>query len=84
MSKLIGEPVKAHQKDDGDLGAFIWRRRLYYVESVLGWWREPDEWWHGRVMRLFVRVNASSRNNGSGTYELYQLGDEWFLERVID
>jgi hypothetical protein len=82
MSKLIGEPLKVHRDKDPMITAFIWRRRLYEVVEVIGWWREPSEWWHGKAMRLFVRVIA--KHSSTGTYELYKLGEEWFLHRVLD
>ena len=83
MSKLIGEPVKVHVKEkDSVMTAFIWRKRLYRVNQVLGWWREPDEWWHGKAVRFFIRVEAT--NTGTGAYELYRLGEQWFLSRVLD
>ena len=82
VSKLIGEPVKVHRKKDSSITAFIWRKRLYRVNEVIGWWREPSEWWNGKAVRLFVRVNAT--NSSTGTYELYQLGESWFLSRVLD
>ncbi len=82
MSKLIGEPVKVHEDKDALPDAFIWRRRLYRVEEVIGWWREPAEWWHGKAIRFFIRVVA--RNSSTGTYELYRLGEQWFLSRVLD
>ncbi|MFC1906368.1 DUF6504 family protein [Chloroflexota bacterium] len=82
MSKLIGEPIKVHQGKDAIITAFIWRKRLYKVLEVVGWWREPSEWWNGKAMRFFVLVNA--QNSSIGTYELYQLGKEWFLSKVLD
>lgn len=82
MSKLIGEPVKVHGKKDSDIDVFIWRKRLYRVNEVIGWWWEPGEWWNGKAARFFVRVVAT--NYSSGTYELYRLGKEWFLHRVWD
>ncbi|MFC2062761.1 DUF6504 family protein [Chloroflexota bacterium] len=82
MSKLIGEPVKAHQNSKSMPTAFIWRKRLYRVLEVIGWWREPSEWWDGKATRLFMRVSA--RNTSTGIYELYKLGEEWFLSRVLD
>ncbi len=82
MSRLIGEPVKAHQDMDSMVTAFIWRKRLYRVTEVIGWWREPSEWWKGKSVRLFVRVTA--RNSSSGTYELCRLGEKWFLYKVLD
>jgi hypothetical protein len=82
MSKLIGEPIKVHRNGASALTAFIWRRRLYRVVEVLSWWREPSKWWNGEGIRLFVRVNA--RNSSIGTYELYKLGEEWFLYRYFD
>jgi hypothetical protein len=82
MSRLIDEPVKAYQSNDSIIAAFIWRKRLYRVLDVIGWWREPSEWWNGKSIRLFIRVNA--QNSSTGTYELYKLGGQWFLSRVLD
>lgn len=82
MPKLIGEPVKAHTDKNSVLTAFIWRRRLYRVVKVLSWWREPSEWWNGKDLRFFVRVDAE--NSSVGTFELYHLGESWFLQRVLD
>ena len=82
MSKLVGDPIKVHENIDALPAAFIWRRLLYHVDEVVGWWREPAEWWHDRALRFFVRVVA--RNSSSGTYELYRLGKQWFLHRVLD
>jgi len=82
MSKLIGEPVEVHRKEDSTITAFIWRKRLYRVNEVINWWREPADWWNGKAIRFFVRVIAT--NSSTGTYELYQLGEAWFLHRVLD
>jgi hypothetical protein len=81
MTKLIVEPIEVHRKDAA-IAAFTWRKRLYRVNEITSWWREPSEWWDGKAMRLFVRVNAT--NSNTGTYELYKVGDEWFLYRVLD
>lgn len=82
MSKLIGEPIRVHRKNDSSITAFIWRKRLYRVNEIISWWREPAEWWNGKAMRLFVRVTAT--NSSTGNYELYKLGEAWFLSRVLD
>jgi hypothetical protein len=82
MSKLIGEQITVHRNKDSRLTAFIWRRRLYIVLDVIGWWREPSRWWDGEAVPLFVRVNA--RNSSTGSYELCRIGDRWFLIRVLD
>jgi hypothetical protein len=82
MSKLIDEPVKVQQNNGSIITAFTWRKRLYRVLDVVGWWREPSEWWNGKTMRLFIRVNA--QNSITGTYELYKLEGQWFLSRVLD
>jgi len=82
MAKLIGEPVRAHADQDSVLTAFIWRKRLYRVVEVLSWWREPADWWNEKAVRFFVRVTA--RNASEGTYELCQIGESWFLQRVLD
>ena len=82
MAKLISESVRTHIGKDALPTAFIWRRRLYRVVEVLSWWREAGNWWDGGVMRFFVRVIA--RGASEGTFELCRLGDNWFLERVLD
>ncbi|MFC1952356.1 DUF6504 family protein [Chloroflexota bacterium] len=83
MSKLIGEPVKVHIKEkESIMTAFIWRKKLYHVNQVLSWWREPDEWWYGKSIRFFVRVEATGSDTGA--YELYRLGKQWFLSRILD
>ncbi len=82
MSKLIGEPIKVHKREGSAITAFIWRKRLYRVNEVIGWWRKPSDWWNGKVIRLFVRVNAT--NSSTGTYELCQLGENWFLSKILD
>ena len=82
MSKLIGEPIKVHMEEGSSITAFIWRKRLYRVNEIISWWREPAEWWNGKAMRLFVRVTAT--NSSTGAYELYKLGEAWFLSRVLD
>jgi hypothetical protein len=82
MSKLIGEPVRIHENKDKLPDAFIWRKRLYRVEEIVGWWREPAQWWQDSSTRFFVRVTA--RNVTAGAYELYRLGGQWFLHKVFD
>lgn len=82
MSKLIDEPIKVHLDRDSLPTAFIWRKRLYRVVEVLSWWREPGDWWNGNGLRLFVRVSA--QNTSIGIFELYRLGESWFLQRVLD
>lgn len=82
MAKLIGEPIRTHAGKDSLPVAFIWRKRLYRVVEVLNWWREPADWWNEKQVGFFVRVNA--RNSTEGTYELCQLGDSWFLQRILD
>jgi hypothetical protein len=82
MSKLIGEPIRVHLDKDSMPVAFIWRKRLYSVVELIGWWREPSDWWGGKAVRFFIRVNA--RNTSIGTYELYRLGEAWFLHKAFD
>jgi hypothetical protein len=82
MAKLFNEPVQVHTDKDSTPDAFIWRKRLYRVEGVMGWWRQPSAWWDGEPERLFLRVSA--RNGTAGIYELCQAGDRWFLHRLLD
>ena len=82
MSKLIVEPIRFHINSGQTKISFIWRKKLYKVEDILSWWREPAEWWNGELVRCFLRVNA--RNSSVGTYELFKDNNNWFLYRVLD
>jgi len=82
MSKLIIEPILIHLDDNKTKMSFIWRKKLYQVEDILSWWREPAEWWDGESVKYFLRVNA--RNSSVGTYELSKDDKNWFLYRVLD
>ncbi len=81
MVKLIGEPVKISRKEYS-IGSFVWRGRLYRVDKVIGWWREPSEWWNGEEIRQYLRVIAT--NSSTGIYELCKLDGQWLLDRVLD
>jgi hypothetical protein len=82
MSKLINDQIEVHQGRDSRLRAFIWRKRLYKILAIIGWWREPSSWWDGEQVRLFIRLTA--QNYSSGNYELYKDNESWFLSRVLD
>jgi hypothetical protein len=82
VSKSTMEPVTVYINRNSKMLAFIWRRRLYRIKSILCWWREPAEWWNSDPIRLMVRVTAGK--NPSGIYELCQSGKDWFMHRIID
>ena len=80
MSKLIGEPVKVHEDKDKLPQAFIWRKRLYHVQEITGWWREPADWRCDNTLRFFIRVVA--KNSSPGAYELYHLGHRGAVSEI--
>jgi hypothetical protein len=82
MAKLFNERITVHLNEHKKLDAFVWRRRVYKVEEVLSWWREPSAWWDGEPIRLFARIIA--RNSHEGIYEIYRAGSNWFLDRLLD
>ena len=82
MSKLINEPIITHQSRPNVLTAFIWRKRLYRVNEISSWWREPGNWWENEGIRLFLRVDA--KNTSVGTYELCKIDNEWLLHKILD
>jgi hypothetical protein len=82
MAKLVNESVVLHRNGGFKITAFIWRKRLYKVEDVIGWWREAPMWWLGEPVRCFLRVTA--RSSSIGVFELCKVNGEWFLYRVLD
>ena len=82
MSKLINAQIEVYGSRNSRISAFVWRKRLYRILGVIGWWREPSRWWDGEQVRLFIRVNAKSYS--FGIYELCRDKEAWFLSRVLD
>jgi hypothetical protein len=82
VSTSIMEPITVYINENSRMLAFIWRRRLYHIKSILCWWREPSDWWNSEPIRLVVRVTASKR--ATGIYEICQVGTDWFMHRIID
>jgi hypothetical protein len=82
VSRLIDEPITVHIKESDCPAAFIWRRRLYRVMSVLCCWREPAAWWRSQPVSLVFRISA--RRGVTGIYELARRGADWFLHRIVD
>jgi hypothetical protein len=82
MAKLINEPIDVYRPSKHQIGAFIWRKRLYKVLEVLCWWREASSWWDNEPLRYYVRVNA--KTHVVGIYELCKIRDKWYLHKVLD
>ena len=82
MVKMINEPIIIHQDKPNVVSAFIWRKWLYRVLEIIGWWREPGKWWDNKPVRYYTRVNA--RNASTGTYEFCETSDGWPLHRALD
>lgn len=82
MPRVIDEPIAVYISNSSALSAFIWRKRVYRVISVLCCWREPAEWWNREPVRFVFRIRA--RRRVSGIYELSRLDDDWFMYRVVD
>lgn len=82
MPRVINEPITVYVSGSSVLSAFIWRRRLYRVVSLLCCWREPAEWWNREPVRFVFRISA--RRGVTGIYELARLGADWFMHRVVD
>ena len=80
VTKLINEPVQVHNSGMSP-DTFIWRKRHYRILEVINRWRQPALWDNNAVYS-FLRVNAA--NSSTGTYELCQIGEDWFLHRVVD
>jgi len=76
VSKLIDRSILVHSDKGAAIADFICRRRLYRVEAITSCWQEPSEWWDGKPVRTFVRVDAT--NVSTGTCELCNLGRSGF------
>lgn len=72
---------------------FIWRDRLYRVDTVLQQWRRSTPWWHdirtvptGKDVQGWRVEARAGRGDTQGVYELgFDPGaDRWFLVRTYD
>jgi hypothetical protein len=93
MSRVYGDSVEVHTKEDGRPARFLWRGRLYAVREILEHWVVNREWWRDtdeaprQPEMLYWRVEAAAgQGMPSGVYELR--GDvsagTWTLRRVAD
>lgn len=70
---------------------FLWRRRLYLVRDVLGFWVESSSWWRsggaGFPERRVWRVEAGRGRDLSrvvADLALNPVDDTWLLLRTYD
>jgi uncharacterized protein DUF6504 len=93
MSRVYGESVEVHSRDDGRPARFVWRGRLYAVRAILEHWVVNREWWRDtdatpeQPEMLFWRVEAAAGQGTSpGVYELRSdvSAGTWSLRRVAD
>lgn len=70
---------------------FVWRRRLYLVLDVLGFWVESSSWWRtvdaGSAERRVWRVEAGQGRLTSrvvADLALDPVADQWLLLRTYD
>lgn len=89
--KSCHEPVVVRCESGTDPTSFIWRCRLYRIETVEDRWRRAGDWWiDGRgfrrsYFRVTARPVAQPRAKGRILIaELYQQGANWIIDRVYD
>lgn len=49
MSRRYDDPIEVRQRD-GEPAEFLWRTRLYVVQTVLSRWVETAAWWQAAAV----------------------------------
>lgn len=88
------EPVEVRSGLVGGIegpAQFLWRRRLYLVRDVLGFWVESSSWWRagdgGCAERQVWRVEAGRGRQASrvvADLALDPVDAQWLLLRTYD
>lgn len=55
----------------------------YRVVNILGWWREPGQWWEGEPVTLYLRLQAVTVGTGPRIFELYRTEEGWYFHRLL-
>jgi len=92
MSRVYGDPVEVHTRQDGRPVRFAWRGRRYAVRAVQEHWVVNRAWWREpapvpvRPELEFWRVEASPGQDPRGVYELRRdiAAGTWTLRRIAD
>ena len=68
-----------------------WRNRTYRVRRVLDYWVLQNKWWEKEEKRIYLLLETVSVARGqlgpegeSQTMEVYHVGCDWKLARLVD
>ena len=83
--KAYYEPIEV-KPDSGPPSLVRWRRRTYQVGRVLDYWILQNRWWEKEEKRIYLllEANESKARESPATMEVYRVGKDWKLARILD
>ena len=90
--KAYYEPIEV-EPDTGPPSLVTWRRQTYQVRRVLDYWILQNRWWEREEKRVYLLLEAdlliekklpSKTRESPATMEIYRVGKDWKLARLLD
>lgn len=78
MPKAYREAIDVSLKDRQPQ-TITWRKNTYTVHQTLDRWILQNKWWEKEEKRLYYLLETDR-----ATMEIYRIGREWILSRIMD
>jgi hypothetical protein len=78
MSKAYYEAIEVTLIDRRPQ-TITWRQNTYTVHQILDRWILQNKWWEQEEKRLYYLIETDR-----ATMEIYRVGPQWTLARVMD
>lgn len=78
MPKSYREAIDVSLKDRQPQ-TITWRKNTYTVHQTLDRWILQNKWWEKEEKRLYYLLETDR-----ATMEIYRIGREWILSRIMD
>ena len=85
--KAYCEPIEV-EPDSGRPALIRWRRHTYRVRRVLDYWILQNKWWEREEKRVYLLLETdpipARLQESPTTMEVYRVGKDWKLARIVD
>jgi hypothetical protein len=87
--KAYYEPIEV-EPDTGPPSILRWRCKTYQIRRLLDYWILQNRWWEKEEKRVYLLVETepfteqSRAKESPATMEIYRVGKDWKLARILD
>ena len=87
--KAYYEPIEV-EPNTGPPTLLRWRLKTYQVRRVLDYWILQNRWWEREEKRIYLLIETEPLiekrlpSESPATMEVYRVGKDWKLARIVD